>query len=705
MTVSAASFASESPDFGTVVLTYDDASNLIRQVDARGRTTRFTYDGADRLIASDATAADAAPISTRYVYDLHRFGWLSRITDAFGTEDLFYDDRGRVVEMRRTVAAAFGGDTYSVISTYDPMDRLTSKTFPDGDRLTLAHDDRGLLTGARMTSVGDILLDAVYAPDEQPVAIHYANSLNKRFAYDVRARLTRTEILRDGQRLPLFSEALVHDPASNIVGRERVVADRRTVETFDYDDLHRLIAAHRTGPNGDAKAWAYQYDRIGNLLAATVNGALVGTDVDRDVTGRVVRTDDLAIDWDAEGRLASARGRGIELSNVYDYEGRRVLRRLARPADPEEDERLLSLFSDYELHGKRGVKFLKLFGGLAATVETFSLATARPSTVHYHHTDHLGSSIIRFDDTGTITGQTEFAPFGALDASQGAASFGRGFTGVHQDPALGIAQFEARAMISSTGRFLSPDPELLHLEETPLSPQALNAFSYAANRPLTHVDPDGRAFSAIVTGAFALYDTYQHAVGNLSGKQYAAAMALNGAAFVADVATLGAGGGLAVRAANVAIKASRAVDRVDTAYSAINAGVHAGIEIGKGNYGRALVMGGVTALAGRNAAKRSLQLTKKTQGQIKRTLRSLKSGRSLPQGQKGGRKFKNFKNELPTESPSGKPITYKEYDIRPTAKGENRGGGRLVIGSDEAVYYTRDHYRSFEKLGTLSELE
>lgn len=591
----------DSPDFGALILTYDDASNLIEQVDASGRKHRFTYDGADRLIASRATAAHGEPISTRYVYDVHRLGRLSRIDDAFGTEELFYDDRGRVTEVRRTVAEAFGGNTYGVVSVYDSMDRLTSKTFPDGDRLTLAYGDRGLLTGAAMTSVGDILLDSLYSPDEQPIAVRYANGLNRRFAYDVRARLTRSEVLSDGQALPLFSEVLVHDPASNIVGRERLVAGRRTAETFGYDDLHRLVAAHRTDSNGDAKAWTYRYDRIGNLLEATFNNGPVDIDVNRDVTGRVVQTGDLVIGWNAEGRVASARGRGLELSNVYDYEGRRVLRRLARLAEPENDERLLSLFSDYELRDERRVKFLKLFGGLAATVENASTAAA--STVHYHHTDHLGSSIIRFDDAGAIVGETAIAPFGALDKTKGVGSFGRGFTGVHQDAALGIVQFEARAMMSSSGRFLSPDPALIAIDAPPASPQALNPFSYSVNRPLTHKDPDGQLFSLVVTAGFAGYDTYQYLVGNMSGGEYAAAMALNGAALIADVATAGAGGGLAVRAGNLGVRTAKGVTRADTIYSSMNAAVHASKEVRDGNYGRALLMGAVAAVGAKGAVK------------------------------------------------------------------------------------------------------
>ena len=352
-----------------------------------------------------------------------------------------------------------------------------------------------------MTSVGDIVLGAVYAPDEQPVAIHFANGLDKHFAYDIRARLTQTDILHRGHDARFFRETLAYDPASNILGREREVASRRTVENFDYDDLHRLVSAHRIAPNGATKGWKYQYDRTGDLVAATVNGAIVSTTVDRDDSGRVVRTDDLAISWDAEGRLASARGRGMNLSNVYDYEGRRVVRRLARLADSKADEHLLSLFRDYEHHGKRAVKFIKLFGGMVATVETSLPEEPQSPEKHYHHTDHLGSSIIRFDGMGTSVGESAFAPYGALESNRGVESFGRGFTGAPQDGSLGLTAFEARYLHEATGRFLSPDPALLHISKPLASPQALNLYAYSLNRPYTFIDRDGRFPLPVVLGA------------------------------------------------------------------------------------------------------------------------------------------------------------------------------------------------------------
>ena len=289
--------------------------------------------------------------------------------------------------------------------------------------------------------------------------------------------------------------------------RERWRPDH-TVESFAYDDLYRLVAAHRRAPNDVTKEWEYQYDRIGDLVAATVDGTIVSTDLERDDSGRVVRTEDLAIRWDAQGRVASVRGSGMRVSNLYDYEGRRVVRSLVRFADSQSDERVLSLFRDYEHHGDRVVKFVELFGGLVVTAETSLLVDPASTDVYFHHTDHLGTSILRFDGMGTRVGKSVLAPYGAFEVTQGVEPSGRGFTGAPQDGSLGLTAFEARYLHEATGRFLSPDPELLHVSEPPAFPQALNVYAYSLNRPYTFIDWDGRFPLPVIASAAPLL--WQH---------------------------------------------------------------------------------------------------------------------------------------------------------------------------------------------------
>lgn len=61
-----------------------------------------------------------------------------------------------------------------------------------------------------------------------------------------------------------------------------------------------------------------------------------------------------------------------------------------------------------------------------------------------------------------------------------------------------------------------------------------------------------------------------------------------------------------------------------------------------------------------------------------------------PPGYKGGRVFQNRDGKLPACG------NYREYDIHPYVKGQNRGVERLVVDINTGrVWYTPDHYDTF----------
>jgi guanyl-specific ribonuclease Sa len=41
---------------------------------------------------------------------------------------------------------------------------------------------------------------------------------------------------------------------------------------------------------------------------------------------------------------------------------------------------------------------------------------------------------------------------------------------------------------------------------------------------------------------------------------------------------------------------------------------------------------------------------------------------------------------------------YKEYDVDPYVKGEDRGGERIVLDDKGNVWYSNDHYKTFIKI-------
>jgi ribonuclease T1 len=64
-------------------------------------------------------------------------------------------------------------------------------------------------------------------------------------------------------------------------------------------------------------------------------------------------------------------------------------------------------------------------------------------------------------------------------------------------------------------------------------------------------------------------------------------------------------------------------------------------------------------------------------------------------GYNGGSNYKNKEQLLPKKDAKGRSITYREYDVNPKKSGIGRDGERVVIGSNDKVYYTKDHYKTF----------
>ena len=76
----------------------------------------------------------------------------------------------------------------------------------------------------------------------------------------------------------------------------------------------------------------------------------------------------------------------------------------------------------------------------------------------------------------------------------------------------------------------------------------------------------------------------------------------------------------------------------------------------------------------------------------------VKNNNKAPEGYAGGRIFQNREKRLPQTEPSGRRIGYREWDVHPKVQGQNRGAERLVTGSDQSAWYTKDHYNTFLRI-------
>jgi hypothetical protein len=136
-----------------------------------------------------------------------------------------------------------------------------------------------------------------------------------------------------------------------------------------------------------------------------------------------------------------------------------------------------------------------------------------------------------------------------------------------------------------------------------------NLYCYVVQNLWSRFDPDGLFLSALFTAASIAYDTYQVSTGRMSKAEYARSLAVNWAALAADVLTGGMGGGALVKAAAVAQKVNRVVQRADKVVSAVeslNSAAHAAAD---GDLRGALISG-ASGVAGIVPSSKSVNKTK-----------------------------------------------------------------------------------------------
>jgi RHS repeat-associated protein len=113
------------------------------------------------------------------------------------------------------------------------------------------------------------------------------------------------------------------------------------------------------------------------------------------------------------------------------------------------------------------------------------------STTRFLLTDHLGGTTTTLGNTGLLTGDARYGPWGNERYTNGTLSTEYHYTGQREDATLGIYDYNARYYDPAIGRFLSADT----IVPDPTDPQNYNRYSYTINNPLKYTDPTGHQFT------------------------------------------------------------------------------------------------------------------------------------------------------------------------------------------------------------------
>lgn len=293
-------------DSGSTTYVFDDASQLIEQIDNGSYRTVLAYDGAQRPLTvtyddhagPSQSASGSKPPDVAYFYDdpdpniglggntvgtaSFTSGRLSHIRDFSGEEHFSYDERGRIAwKLKQLRIDGNGLRSFLFKHTFDALDRLKVKVLPDNSSVAYRYDRANHLDQIVLGDGTLILKHAEYSSAGLPIRFVYGNNVVTTNEYDVRLRTVKLTS-QMASSPPMLLLRYTYDGVSNVIRIEDLRPGLGTGDLRDksqllqYDDLYRLRsvtyphAPSQSSPSVASKV-EYRYDDIGNLVAQTSN--------------------------------------------------------------------------------------------------------------------------------------------------------------------------------------------------------------------------------------------------------------------------------------------------------------------------------------------------------------------------------------------------------------------------------------------------
>ncbi len=517
--------AQSSPVAASSTYAYNPHGQMTQETDARPVTVTRTVDGADRVTLIQYP--DPA-LQTTFTYGTSptsfNVGRLISVARPNSVINYAYDRFGRITQD--------GAMSYQL----DANGNRTTLTYPLGVQAQQTFDfaDRPrsltLLDGANPPQ--PLALNAVYEPFGPLASLSLGNGLAEQRTYT-------TRYFPQTIQLP---GRLSWSYATDKLGNPTAISDLLTPassRTYTYlDSLYFLTSG--VGPWGN---WSWSYDKIGNRLSETKNGALqnytyVQQGAPPQNTPKLATRGAIAYGYDAIGNLTSANTlqltwddarnlRQLGIQGLNSYDGRGFLAQLSNNGGADAVTATYGsegqLFHRHDLRGggvfTSDTWFFDFGGRPLASLEKVVNNGTPQTLLRFYTTDHLNTPVVATDAAGAVTWTGGFDPFGgdSFSSAQKLKSYHR-FPGQWQDNQwYGFSKFADfsynlhRWYDSATGRYTAPDPLSLSLfrgVEPPTgftqteayvnslvragNPKFEMSYGYAVQNPLSSYDPDGR---------------------------------------------------------------------------------------------------------------------------------------------------------------------------------------------------------------------
>jgi len=478
------------PAGNTTTLAWDANDRPVLLTDPGANTIVNTYDRAGRLVTSVAgSSSRGAQRTVSYTYT--GTGQVATATDGLADYSFSYDylhhETGQDVTLSVPGAAVV---TESAAYEYYANGWLKSVTGPDNEKVTYEYDAAGALVRIVLPGThGQIDITNQFG---KPVQADYPGSVTDNFAYDPLLLMSGFTVKKDGTSV--IDRSYGYDSEGNLTSYEDVLAGNS--RSYAYDAAYRLTGFDAVGGG----RIDLTYDKSGNRISdSRVAGNWIYDDANRlqqagadtfshDACGNLVQSvrggNTTVFAHDAENHLDRAIVNGnVAGAYAYDMRGRRIYKEAG--AD-----------KTIYVYGKQGL-LAEFDGGTGALKVSYgylpdSTFSAQPlymrtwpgGAFYFFHLDYLGRPVLMTDESGNTVWQADYDPFGAIHISVEIVSNNLRLPGQYADAETGLYYNYTRYYDPALGRYIESD--------TNGPPGAMpGPYVYAANNPLTHVDPEG----------------------------------------------------------------------------------------------------------------------------------------------------------------------------------------------------------------------
>ncbi len=484
--------------------TFDDAGNLISRRDAEDAETIYEYDSLNRLTAMTNQGVEVA------TFDHDANGNVVEATSpSLASATYGYDEMNQLTSSTQTVGTATG----IVGFQYDLNGNRTNIVYPDGLTVGYAYGDNNRLESVSFDGsmlASSKILSFGYDTANRLNGIAYPNGVNSTFGHDAEGRITSIEhgsfINRTIQRNVLgFKTTELIDagikPTAPTTGRK--------IKT--HNDADQLTSEWvQEGTNEYTVSYDY-----------SANGCLTN------VHTEAQSTQSFAYDYD--NRLESVSGGSPSSATEYLYgaSGARVGRISGTTTNyfvVDYTDGLKRPLAETDSSGTVTRYYIWSGAQLLCHIEA-------NGTIRYYHADELGSTLALTDESGFVTDQFAYMPYGYANHSGSADTPFQwlGGYGVYYDSDTDLHLTLHRAYSSKLKRFIHPDP--LGIDG------GVNLYAYGKLNPVFGVDPSG-----LITIQVGVTESGGAGTGQNVSHGYALSLSWKNGVELARYTTFGGGG-------------------------------------------------------------------------------------------------------------------------------------------------------------------